>query len=309
MKTILVPLDGSPLAERVLPSVRMLAPILGANVLLLHIVSEADRYHLLVDFEPDDPFKTESENHRTSWEVLRQNAESYLAPKALELRAAGVDTTYDIRLGAPADIIVEEAEREHVALIAMASHGYSGIKRWALGSVASKVVHATSIPVFIVRGAEQPPAGVPNLKRILVPLDGSALARQALPVAAELAVGAGADISLLTVATPPLLGAPELVSRSPHYDDILVALRATLPSELGSLADDLRNHGVPVTAKAVNGVPADVIIGVAEQESDLIVMATHGYSGLKRWALGSVADKLLRAAATPLVLVRAKGQA
>jgi nucleotide-binding universal stress UspA family protein len=151
MKTILVPLDGSPLAKQVLPSVRMLAPLLGAEARLLPVVSEADRYHLLADFEPDDPFKTAGEKYRSSWDALRQNADSYLAPLAQQLRAAGVEPAYEVRLGAPAEVIVEEAEREHVALIAMATHGYSGIKRWALGSVADKVLHATGKPLLLVR--------------------------------------------------------------------------------------------------------------------------------------------------------------
>jgi nucleotide-binding universal stress UspA family protein len=309
LKTILVPLDGSALAEQVLPSVHMLAPILGAKVKLLHVVLETDRYHLAVDFDPVDPIAPRQEQRLKAWDVLRQNAEKYLDRPSAQLRAAGIESTFEVRLGAPAEIIVEAAEREQVELIAMATHGYSGLRRWALGSVTDKVIHATDVPVCVVRGTQPPPSGERSLTRILVPLDGSALARQALPFAARLAGRTRAELILLTVAPPPILEAPELMSSSPRYDDMLVGLKDEVMVELGGLADELHQRDVQVTPMAVNGFPADMIIDVAaRQQADLIVMATHGYSGLKRWALGSVADKVLHAAPIPLMLVHARAQ-
>ncbi len=306
MKTILVPLDGSALAEQVLPSVRMLAPILGAEVHLLHVVSEADRYHLLVDAAPADLFATQRERTLNSWETLRQQAESYLAPQAAQLRAAGVTTGFEIRLGSPAEVIVEVAEREHVVLIAMATHGYSGLKRWALGSIADKVVHATDTPIFLVRGEAQPPTGARALKRIMVPLDGSALSRQALPFATELATRTHAELIVLTALTPAI---GEILSTTQFMrdDDTLGVARDRVMQEVGSVADELRRQDIPVTPLAVIDFPAEAIIDEAVRlHADLIVMATHGYGGLKRWALGSVADKVLHATTTPLVLVRAQ---
>jgi nucleotide-binding universal stress UspA family protein len=309
MMTILAPLDGSALAEQALPFVRMLAPILDAKVKLLHVVLEIERFHLAMDFDPGDPLAPQREQRLNSWQMLRQNAEHYLDRQAAHLRAAGIETSYEVLLGPPADTIVQVAEGEQVDLIAMVTHGYSGIKRWALGSVTDKVVHAANAPVFVVRGAEPRPASARPIKRILVPLDGSALARQALPFAADLAENTRADLILLTVATPPILETPELLSPAPRYDNMLAGLQDQLMAELGDLADELRQRDVRITPLAVNGFPADMIIEVAERRHvDLIVMATHGYSGLKRWALGSVADKLLHAAPTPLVLVRAQDE-
>jgi nucleotide-binding universal stress UspA family protein len=238
---------------------------------------------------------------------LCQNAENELERHVAQLRAAGVQASYEVQLGAPAEIIAEVAEREQAALIAMVTHGYSGIKRWALGSVTDKLVHATNIPVFVVRGQEPAPAGEPSIKRILVPLDGSALARQALPFAAQLAAQMYAELILLTVAVPSILEAPELMRAAPRYDDMLAELQNWIMAELGSQADQLRQRDIQVTPMAVNGFPADMIIDVAErQQADLIVMATHGYSGLKRWAMGSVAGKVLHATPVPLLLVRAR---
>ena len=310
MKTILVPLDGSSLAEQVLPSVRMLAPRIGAKVKLLQVVLEMDQYYLAMDFELSGSLASQREQQLTPWDVLRQSAENYLERQAPQLRAADIETTFEVRLGAPAEVIVEVAEREQAALIAMATHGYSGIKRWALGSVTDKVVHAAKVPVFVVRGMEHPPTGERSLKRILVPLDGSALARQALPFAAELAASTHAELILLTVNAPPLGEALEEGSSYPRSSELLATLRDRVLGELGGLADELRQQQVSVTPVAVEGFPAEAIIDVAaRRQVDLIVMATHGYSGLRRWALGSVADKVLHAATTPLLLVRAQDSA
>jgi nucleotide-binding universal stress UspA family protein len=310
MKTILVPLDGSALAEQVLASVRMLAPRMGAKVTLLHVVPETDRAQLALEFEPDDSQAPPRAPRADAWDTLRQTAERYLEQQVAQLRIAGVAATGEVQFGAPAEVIAAVAERVQAALIAMVTHGYSGLKRWALGSVTDKLVHATNIPVFVVRGQNPPPGGEPSIRRILVPLDGSALARQALPLAAQLAAQMYAELILLTVAVPSLLEAPELMSASPREGELSAELQEQIMAELGSQAEELRQRDIPVTPMAVSGFPADRIIDVAEREqADLIVMATHGYSGLKRWALGSVADKVLHAATTPLVLVRAQANA
>jgi nucleotide-binding universal stress UspA family protein len=305
MRTILVPLDGSTLAERIMPSVRVLAPLMGARVELLHVVSEADRYHLLADSEGLDevggvPLAP------SAWEPLRQNAQRYLAELAAALKASGIEAGVDVQFGRPDEAIVEAAERAHVRLIAMATHGYSGIKRWALGSVADKVVHATTTPVLVVRGGA-PNAGPRNLRRILVPLDGSALAQRALPLAVELAACARAELFLLGVATPPIIVAPEIMVPVPLYDATVEARLGQMREELGRLARILAQEQLRVTPLAAAGFAAEAIVDQAAQcTADLIVMATHGHSGVRRWALGSVADKVLHATDTPLVLVRAQ---
>jgi len=137
----------------------------------------------------------------------------------------------------------------------MATHGYGGLRRWALGSVTDRVVHTATVPVCVVRSAAHVAPGEHALTRILVPLDGSDLARQALPLAIELAKRASAE---------------------------LVVLRA--------VETHTQNASLMIMQSGV----------------DLIVMATHGYGGLQRWALGSVADKVLQAAPIPILLVRAR---
>lgn len=151
-------------------------------------------------------------HYEESMDALRQRVQAYLHAQAQALEDAGLDVTNEVRWGSPAEVIVEVAARYAPgALIAMATHGYSGLRRWALGSVADKVIHATTVPVLVVRGQAQPIVRPP--RRILTPLDGSGLARQALPLASEIARAAHAELILLRAVVPLLeayVGAPML---------------------------------------------------------------------------------------------------
>lgn len=160
MQPILVPLDGSALAEQALAPAQALAASLSANVHLLHVVSEADRYHVLLEEETvarqlgygyGVTVATQPVVTRDTWLMLRQNAEAYLETQAERLQEAGVTATFEVRLGVPADMIVEVAESRHTGMIVMATHGYSGLRRWALGSVADRVLHETKAPLLLVR--------------------------------------------------------------------------------------------------------------------------------------------------------------
>jgi nucleotide-binding universal stress UspA family protein len=242
-------------------------------------------------------------------DLLRQHAASYLAERAKELGAAGISAETLLGDGLPAEQIIEAAEHNAVRLIAMATHGYSGLRRWALGSVADKVVHAAPCPVFLARAGAHPPTNPWSVKRILVPLDGSTIAEQALPLAIELARNTQAEIILLQVLIPLAADAPglapfaRLVPPSFAFPD---TLREQAHQQLGAVADHAGMHGLKITPVVVFGFPAEEIVDEATRhQADLIVMATHGYGGLRRWALGSVADKVLHATTTPLVLVRA----
>jgi nucleotide-binding universal stress UspA family protein len=315
MQSILVPLDGSVLAERSLPFARMLALALGARVRLLRVISDAPSENMIAEsiaaaYGIQEPLNAQQERRNHSQEILRQNAERYLETHATPLAADGLDVATDVRCGPAADVIVEAALEQHVKLIVMATHGYSGLKRWALGSVTDKVVHATSTPIFIVRA--EVPALPPALKRILVPLDGSALARQALPLATELAKSTQSELLLFQAVATTMENYPGMPPRGrpiPQLADLMESLREQAASELNERAEELREHNLRASTYVINGHAAEVLVDEARQHSvDLIVMATHGYSGIKRWTLGSVADKVLHATRTPLLLVRAQPQ-
>lgn len=314
MQTIVVPLDGSELAAQVVPYVRVLAPLLGAKVHLLRVVqdshlssSESWTQVLISVYGVPESEALQRDQYDASMEALRQQARAYLHEQAQTLEGAGIEVISDVRYGSPAEVIVEVAAGYAPgALIAMATHGYSGLRRWALGSVADKVVHATEAPVLLVRGQAQRVVRPP--RRILTPLDGSGLARQALPLASEIARAAHAELILLRAVVPMIeayVGAPMLGRPIAENNEALGALREYALSDLNAEAASLRAEVSHILTHAIIGYPAEVIVDEArEMDVDLIVMATHGYGGLRRWALGSVADKVLHATTTPLILVR-----
>ena len=312
MKTILVPLDGSVCAEQILPYVRRLALLLDARLYLLQIV--ADVWEDKLFFETVEemyrhelrPQTTQREREWHSWEAQRQHAEGYLRSRAVLLQPDGVHVDFEVRLGHEAEQIVAVAAEQQAMLIALATHGYSGLKRWALGSVTDKVIHATSTPVFIVRSTEPAPVDEITLERILVPLDGSNLAKQALPLATTLVRAAHAELTLLQ-AVVPTIEAVAGFRPLPQFGEVLGELREQAAYELGTLVEELHQSDLSANRIVATGHAAEVIVDQArERHADLIVMATHGYGGIRRWALGSVADKVLHAATTPLLLIHAR---
>lgn len=315
MKTILVPLDGSELAAQVLPYVRTLAANLSANICLLNVVADVphkpfrDQHHMML-WSTSEELLRESTADEGIFAVLRQRAISYLDQFARVLRQDGFDVETEVLFEQAAEGIVKVAEERHVDLIAMVTHGYSGLRRWALGSTTDKVVSMASAPVFVVRGSEHPVlAEPPVFKRILVPLDGSDFSRQSLPVAAELATHMQANVhvlhAMLSVEEYPALVRASVTG--PQFADAMNRTQEWAQEHLAAAAAALQHTGCTVTTHVAKGYPAEMIIEEAtRQQSDVIVMATHGYSGLKRWTLGSIADKVLHATSTPLVLVHAR---
>jgi nucleotide-binding universal stress UspA family protein len=312
MHTILVPLDGSALAEQVLPYVRSVALTQAARVHLFRVVVDTADASTIVDavaatYGTRESLELQQARLRQAREALYQQADDYLEARATHLQGAGLEVTWETGVGKPAEGIIEAATTQHATLIAMASHGYSGLQRWALGSVADKVIHATATPVLIVRGAHSQ-AGDVAIKRILVPLDGSTLARQALPFATNLARSAQAELLLLEAVAPTLEvrpGVRPLGRTIPQLAGMTGELAAQAQQELDALAGELRREQLAVRPLVVPGYAAEAIVdGAVHYGVDLIVMATHGYSGLRRWALGSVADKVLYTTTIPLVLVR-----
>jgi nucleotide-binding universal stress UspA family protein len=305
MKIILVPLDGSALAKRVLPYAQLLARTIDARLHLLRVVTDAQHEHVLLDnptirAEAGLPPVATDHDSPPAWDALRLFAENDLDEHAALLRAAGLIVTTEVRVGAPAATIVAVAAECHARMIAMATHGYSGLTRWALGSVADAVQHTAGVPVLLVRGNEPLPKHAPALKRIIVPLDGSELARQALAPALELADFACAEVVVVQAIVPSIEDYLSAASPVAELRDNLRA-EALHEYELHTGGD----HPAAVTAAVLVGHAAQAIAEEVDwRHADLIVMATHAYSGLRRWVHGSVADQLLHATTTPLLLVR-----
>ena len=276
---ILVPMDGSQLAETALPYAEELAGRLGSEITLLCVAGseQAQDYHRHQVYADKSIDQTKYE------------AEKYLE-QAIH-RAVNVKSA--IVVGQPAEEIVQYADDEDIDLIVMATHGRSGITRWALGSVADKVARAAKQPVALIRAkgayVEVKQKGI--LSRILVPLDGSIESETVLPSILEFASKLETEITLFQVV-------PE-------------AYHAVADAEgyLKTMLDSLHKKDVETKAEVRTGDAAEEIIKFAEEsETDLVAMATHGRSGITRWTLGSIADKVLHAGTTPLLLTRTSGR-
>lgn len=293
---ILIPLDGSELALQALPHGALQARKLGAQIILLCVLepvpASAAEWVVPLDLDLDR---------------VQAEAESYLADMAEPLVEQGLHVDIRTCPGPPAETILAFARAEGVDLIVMSTHGRSGIGRWVYGSVADKVLRGADVPIFLLRVSDaQPPAGVSDYQRLLVPLDGSELAELALPYAEAWAKAFEAEVILLRVPT-----LPAYVSLGPDASMLAPAVLGEAYDEadayLANLVRKLKAKGLAVHKAAVEpGAIADTIVDYARDAGvDCIVMSTHGRSGLGRWVYGSVADRVLRAAGVPVLLVRA----
>jgi len=283
LQQVLVPLDGSLEAECVLPYLRDLAPRFNAKVYILGVgVGQKTRR-------------------------VNRLLEDYIAKIAEELSEQGIKAEEAVLYGKAAESILDFAQSKKVDLILMATHGLSGVTRWWLGSVAEKVVSAASTPIMLVQAkrTEQHDArSKKTIERILVPLDGSELGQAALPYAEMLTLKTGAALDLLHIVSPP--GAIEAsLLTGPDWIKLIQVLQKAGEEYLKEVIQQLAERGTKATYEVMTGEPADKIVQYAEEKkASLIAMSTHGRTGLARWVMGSVADKVVHSASMPVWLVR-----
>ncbi len=283
--TFLVPVDGSPLSERVLPFATALARRANGRVILLRVALGLEMAQL-----PE----------------LGADPSRELDELAGRLRASGVTVEphvhYVYSLDEVADTICRVAREREAHLILMSTHGRGGLGRWLYGSVADQVLRQAEVPVLLVSAACElawPPGGP---RHLLVPLDGSPLAEEALGLARELAAALGVGLTLTQVIQPLTYAYAEGYAYFAYDPE---AELAQAREYLEQAAAPLRSAGIDVRVEARLGQPAAEIAAAArEQGADLIVMATHGRGGLARVILGSVATGTLQQAGVPILLVR-----
>jgi nucleotide-binding universal stress UspA family protein len=317
-KRILVPLDGSPCAERAIPIATRIARSSGGSITFLRVVTTTIN-GAWVTMESPQPMQE-------AFELDRARATDYLRAIAQSPDLIRVELNLEVLAGGPAQAILSAADSNKVDLIVICSHGYTGLKRWTLGSVAQKVARNSPVPVLVLRESGNLPAD--SYKRdvqplqVLVPLDGSSLAEMALIPAGQLsaALSAPAHGALHLVRVLPL---PTMYEYG--QDDRLAEAKKQgmlqAHAYLGAMEQKLREGSLAdlklqVTSSVV--VDTDVagaLIGVAEVSEDMadiegfkacgvIAMATHGRSGPKRWMMGSVTERILGATKLPLLIVR-----
>ena len=296
-RKVIIPLDTSQMAETVLPYVRNLTTPHKSRLVLVHsIESQTFAYAALSD---------EPQLHKMWISSSKQSGSDYLVQMQNRLQDEGYVVTIRISQGDAAQFISDVASEENADLIAMTTHGRTGILRWALGSVADRVVRTLHQPVLLVRSTIEP-SEIVHLQRILVPLDGSALAERALTQAKLIAKDSDASICLVRVLQPLDKWEKQLLyGVDQPMDNIAIRRADEARIYLTRARQQLEASQIRATAQMVTGRVGESILDVAEKEAvDLIVMSTHGHGGYTRWVYGSIANQVLHGASLPLLLVR-----
>jgi len=287
---ILLPLDGSELAEISIPYGEELAADFGSELILYHSRAPGS-----------DELKHVHEGYLDRLVGgIRQNIQGSNAKVSLKIQA-----------GEPADNICSVVNKNNIDLIIMASVGASGIKMGKmLGSGTDHVCHTVPIPVLLIRPRVNP---VPKNKKrlftqLLVPLDGSDLSKKALPVAEKLSSALKVPVTIFEMAT--MLHQYIAYGYGPFIDyaKMDAAEKKEVEEELRVLNEEIRQKGIDVDSIVTLGSDAAIEIEKVTETigADLIIMTTHGRSGLDRWLMGSVAEKVLRYGRVPLLLVNAR---
>jgi nucleotide-binding universal stress UspA family protein len=302
---MLVPLDGSDLAETVLGYAKELAVSMDLDVTVLHVYNARYGEHAPM--------------HRAYIErgaaIVRRQMEAFQRNTVSNTVVATAQVEAVLVTGHPAEEILRFADEHGMDLILMATHGRSGIRRWAMGSVASKILSASKIPVWLVPAASAMENARPPLSTwtLVVPLDGSQLAEAVIPHIEALARQWGSeivDIVLIRVCEPAFVTAdyPEAnmpLSWGEHIENMESRLKLTSEQYLERIEERLISAGLNARSDVLMGNTAEMILDRAHiYPFCTIAMSSHGHSGLRRWAYGSVADRIVHGAQRPVFLVR-----
>ncbi|MDH5589677.1 MAG: universal stress protein [Gemmatimonadota bacterium] len=302
LQSLLVPLDGSEFSERTLPLVRGLARATGATVHVAHVHTPHRPDGLLMNpqfhFEGLD-MEEYDQRHRSK--------EARYLKEVVERLTDGEDAVVDsvILDGEVAGEVASYADKVHADMVVIATHAHSGIGRMWLGSVTDALLHITHAPLLVLhpRKGHHVPDAVPSFSHVLVALDGSALSESILGPAVDLAKATGARITLAhVVATESIMGG--------HFFPVLTG-------DLTPTVSRARNY-LETVARRLRFPRLDVDIHVETHErpsqaisemagrlhADVIALSTHGYSGIRRALVGSVADKVLKESEVPLLVMR-----
>jgi nucleotide-binding universal stress UspA family protein len=294
---ILLPLDGSEVAEAALPYAEQLAGRLGSEVVLHHVRG--------------DERSLQEHMHQAYLDRLAETVRSNI--KKFQTSDAPVKVTTRVEVGDARESICNLVDSSKVDLIIMTAVSASGLKVGRmLGSVADHVCRTVPIPVLLIRpqSVRELAANQPLITRLLIPLDGSQLAALALPTGLELAARLEASITLFQMARMIRLYDDGMASSAGfNYARFDEEEKARVTAEMTALESDVKKKGLEVTSLVISGFDAASEIIEAEKKvnADLTVMSTHGRSGPSRWVLGSVAERVLRHGETPLLLVHASG--
>jgi nucleotide-binding universal stress UspA family protein len=287
--TVLVPLDGTPLAESAI-SLLPLAKSLGFEKVKLVSVWERSWAEEQLGLGNKELKELAERGH--------SHVGDYLNAQAERVRHLGFAVEAVVRTGRAAEEVLSVASQDSADLILIATHGRDGLARWRLGSVADKVVRMAGCPTLVIGPNVAVDMAPYSCRRILVPLDGSPLAQEALTIATWVAERTGAELDLAQAVTPP----PVDRAMGPFPIDILSAMEDSARIYLTDRARDLAGKVEARTAVLIGSAPEQLLQYASQNAIDLVIVASHGRAGVARAVLGSVTDRLLHGPSPVLVL-------
>lgn len=293
-KNILVPLDGSHLAEAALPSARSLAQSMQANVTLIHII------------EKNAPEEIHGEHHLTTPDEAMSYLEGIAASFPPEVKTRQHVHTEEERDVARS--ITTHADEFTPDLIILCTHGRGGLRDWLAGSIAQQVIALGETPVLLIHPNPDPSQEEFKIQRILLPIDGTSDHEQVLPLAATLAKSFKASAHLLTV-VPTMSTLTGQRAATGKLMPVAMAAMLELSEDnaqeyLSRLAFQLKEKGIQVSLEVARGDPPAVIIDTADQiKAGLIILATHGKKGQGAFWAGSVAPRVCNLTQVPVLLI------
>jgi nucleotide-binding universal stress UspA family protein len=290
---ILVPLDGSSLAETILPHVSIIAKVDSSKVILMRILDKPSQTYSKETVDPLD------------WQIRKAEASAYLEQQAAKLVDSGLEVRTEIREGNAAEGIVEYAQLNDIPLIMLSSHGQSGITGWNVSSVVQKVILRARTSIMIVR-AYKPGALETNelrYQRILVPLDGSQRAESVLPRATAIARTQDAQIIIAHVVRQPEM--PRRTPLTQEDQELVERVTGRNRAEAEKYLAELKTR-LDVNTETRLLISRSVISTLHEfierEQVDLVFLSAHGFTGETRWPYGSTVVSFIAYGTTPLLI-------
>jgi nucleotide-binding universal stress UspA family protein len=287
-KKILVPLDGSNAAEIVIPYVEELAAKLSAEIIILSVYES-----------PDDKSHLHGYYLERIVDQIQRQIKQFEPIREIKVHS-------EVLRGKPAQQLLQYADKMNISLIAMSSYGSSGREAKLLGNIATKVLWSTKKPVLLIRTPATDAAIKQKrlVKKILVPLDGSKTGETIIECAEVLAGALDAELVLFQVLEPlRIVAGFETVApyTIPQGEE---SIKASARTYLNGVEKPLKEKGIRTSTTIVWGSAAERIIEYAEANTDLVTISSHGLSGVGRWVLGSVTEKVLQVGDKPVLVAR-----
>jgi nucleotide-binding universal stress UspA family protein len=303
---VLIPIDSSEESRTIVRWAAGLAKATKAEITLLSVIDPEE--FQIVEATAAGTLRRDATKEVIEEFVAKRKVE--LEIEAKELRTTGIGVGARVVAGAPAEMIVAEAKAIGVDLIAMSTRRESALARGILGSVTDRVLHSTAIPLLILQPEDitDESIGAGFIRHIVVPLDGSELSETAVGPATEIARATGAEIVFTEVVKLPIYGMDMggVGFGAVHSAEAMdTQIQEEAAAEyLKAFVENAETAGIKARAEVRVGNPSIQIVDeVAADEGSIIVMATHGAGGIKRWVIGSVTDKAIRSAHRPVLVI------